>query len=1007
MQAESKESDFNELAALIGDIVENLVGSDELAEAGINDEIDFTDILTTLHLTKPPTDGAPMLCFGRFDDFPHQHLPLARLSASDWKGVMIADEVGLGKTISAIQILKTLHARGNSGSAIIICPGGLRRKWCNELWQRADIEAVEVENGAMFRENILRILAGEAMVLVVSQGILRRSIMLDWLIENTPPSALVIVDEAHHIRNPKSHLHSAVTMLTLSSQKVVLLTATPVNLSTDDLFVQLSQLAPGRWPNGYAFARSLKPGNTLNKILDLLASEEPELIEVGRLIMRLENTTGFEGDSRLEMLAHIVRRVTWDEENSTELRLAAADLVRRLRPLNGMVVRTRRRDLDWQLPQRNAITLDIRLRDEEWNLYVAARDWSRHLMELRRPDDNTWDWAMLMPERMASSSLPAFAKHVKKQMRSAVRVALDLNFADEDEGVEAVELDRVEMRLLSRVGDVEALVQAAEELGDVDSKYDALRRWLGQSLATDQVGGVILFSHFRGTLSYLLERLEEDGYTVELITGQTKMGERERLRNDFAAGVFDILLSSEVGSEGLDQQHCHRMVNYDLPWNPMRLEQRIGRIDRFGQESEVITVLNFAVEGTIDAAVLGRLYSRINLFEKSLGMLDPLLGKAMRLIAREEMRGGNSVLVEAEEMADNDPELIQGMPIARGAFADPNDGVETLLAMREKWHKERAAETREWLGPDPGIDEVRHQTLSNGLQISTEQLRNWTHNQLESIGGDLFVSDKNGCELIELSNENLAELILRCEQPELHDARHVGWLEALHRLHNSAGPNWLTVTFERTIARDEGDLQYITPAHPLIRWLVQTQIANISSIWIGATRPLMWDEEAKFIICLDWITNGLQQRSVRRWLVVNSNGQPLDLQVERPWELLDSPKAYSPNEEDVRTIEDAIDDLHGWLLQDERKRMQPILEELRWNTRAAWEARVESEKQQIRDATWKAEQRGEVVDFRWLRMKEGLIRRLRDELLEHLRQLERLEHDFSADLSERIIIRLF
>ena len=164
MQAESKESDFNELAALIGDIVENLVDSDELAEAGINDEIDFTDILTTLHLTKPPTDGAPMLCFGRFDDFPHQHLPLARLSASDWKGVMIADEVGLGKTISAIQILKTLHARGNSGSAIIICPGGLRRKWCNELWQRADIEAVVVENGAMFRENILRILAGAAMV---------------------------------------------------------------------------------------------------------------------------------------------------------------------------------------------------------------------------------------------------------------------------------------------------------------------------------------------------------------------------------------------------------------------------------------------------------------------------------------------------------------------------------------------------------------------------------------------------------------------------------------------------------------------------------------------------------------------------------------------------------------------------------------------------------------------------------------------------------------------------
>ena len=96
------------------------------------------------------------------------------------------------------------------------------------------------------------------------------------------------------------------------------------------------------------------------------------------------------------------------------------------------------------------------------------------------------------------------------------------------------------------------------------------------------------------------------------------MQDRDLIRERFRNGEFDVLLSSEVGSEGLDQQHCHRLVNYDLPWNPMRIEQRIGRLDRFGQTAEEILILNLAVEGTIDAAILHRLYHRIRLFEDAL-----------------------------------------------------------------------------------------------------------------------------------------------------------------------------------------------------------------------------------------------------------------------------------------------------------------------------------------------------------------------------------------------------
>lgn len=990
-------------------------GEADSAEPARYDEApEIRDLLTDLHLVNPTSDGAPMLRFGRFDDLPHQHLPLARLSASDWKGIMVADEVGLGKTISAIQILVSLRGRGESGAVIVICPGGLRRKWCNELWHRADIEAVEIESGVSFRHYIERIEAGEVMVLVVSQGILRRSLMLDWLVDHSPRTMLTIVDEAHHIRNPKSHLHSAVTMLTLSSQRVVFLTATPVNLSTDDLFVQLSQLAPGRWPDAYAFSRSLQPGTILNKILDLLAAESPDIDVVDDWVMVLEHTVGFSGDARLEMLATLVREMHWNEDTTPDLRLATADLVRRLRPLNGLIVRSRRRDLDWQQPRRKAITLDIRLQKEEWNLYVAARDWSHRLMELRRPDDDVWDWAMLVPERMASSSLQAFASHVLRQMRDAARLALDLDQepenGDDDMAVtgemEAVGLDRVERRLLSRVGNPTALITAAENLGEADSKFDALSFWLGESLREDQVGGVILFSHFRGTLAYLLGRLRAAGFTTDLITGSTKMGERERIRTSFANGDFDILLSSEVGSEGLDQQHCHRMVNYDLPWNPMRLEQRVGRIDRFGQMAEEITVLNFAVEGTIDAAVLGRLYSRIKMFEQSLGMLDPLLGKAMRLIAREEMQKGRPILVEAKDVAVDDPELIHGIPLKKGLMANPEDGVETLLVMREKWHKERASETREWLGPDPGIDEVRQQTLDNGLHIEVDDLRRWVKSRLQEIGGDVYDSEHVGCDLIELSRENVAELVERCGEPALADGRHADWQEVMLGLNNSPSPYWLTVTFWRDTARENPERPHITPAHPLVRWLVDQCDAAPGVKWYNAPRPEQWPETAEWVICLDWQTDGLQSRAMRRWLILDAYGIPLDNQPEHLWSDLENIGIFQPDDHSENTIEEAVDDLHAWLLQDERSRLQPILEELRWNTRSAWEGRIEREMQQIRDATWRAEQRGEIVDHRWRRMKQGLIRRLQDELRQHLVELERLEHDLSADLIERLVIRL-
>ena len=204
---------------------------------------------TDLTLRFPTSDSAPMHAFGRWEDQPHQHLPAARLAASPWQGLLIADEVGLGKTISAIRIIRRLHAIGDVGPVIIACPGSLRSKWKQELHHRGDLKSVVADSGRRLLRILQNLSEGEPRIIIVSHGILRRSSTLEQIMQSMPEVMLTIIDEAHHCRNPKNRLHDAAQLLTMHSQKCVLMTATPVNLREEELWVQLSLLAPDRWPS--------------------------------------------------------------------------------------------------------------------------------------------------------------------------------------------------------------------------------------------------------------------------------------------------------------------------------------------------------------------------------------------------------------------------------------------------------------------------------------------------------------------------------------------------------------------------------------------------------------------------------------------------------------------------------------------------------------------------------------------------------------------------------------
>ena len=149
----------------------------------------------------------------------------------------------------------------------------------------------------------------------------------------------------------------------------------------------------------------------------------------------------------------------------------------------------------------------------------------------------------------------------------------------------------------------------------------------------------LAFSTFRHTLAYIARHMADTGLRYGLVHGGVADEERAELRRRFALpkedpDALDVLLSSEVGSEGLDFQFCDLLINYDLPWNPMRVEQRIGRIDRYGQASETVAIVNLVTPGTVDADIYERCLLRIGVFRHAVGGSEEILGEITREIPR-------------------------------------------------------------------------------------------------------------------------------------------------------------------------------------------------------------------------------------------------------------------------------------------------------------------------------------------------------------------------------------
>lgn len=572
---------------------------------------------------------------------PHQFKPLLALLDSPSKGLLIADEVGLGKTIEAGLIWTELRFRTQANRLLVVCPAMLTQKWKQELSYRFGTDARVMGADELLDWLEAGVASPQGSAIVCSlQGLRPPTGWDDAKSPSGSPAArlarklaasqeetlfdLTVVDEAHYLRNRETSSAELGTLLRPVSEHFVLLSATPVNTRSSDLFNLVSLVDPDQFQYPHLFEQVLEAnrplvhaanrlksqGATPGEIRDLLAeAAEHWLLSESATLTRLH--------AELEALPPgLVLPATRKVELNQRLE--------RVNLLGQVVVRTRKRDVFENRVERKPFRLSATLSHPEALLYQAV---SEAITEFALANSGVEGFLLAMPQRQMASCMYAAAKRwLVPSLDSGESDELAFEALDRMEAIGTSPVTAyVSRKVASRID--------LSELRAQDSKFACLMNLLSSHYRNHPEEKVLLFSYFRGTLDYLHERLQEEGVASLVVKGGD---DKQALIEEFRhSSRYRILLASEVASEGVDLQFMRVVINYDLPWNPMKVEQRIGRIDRIGQAADAINIYNLVYADTIDERILVRLFERLKLFEGSLGCTEEVLGENINQLTRE------------------------------------------------------------------------------------------------------------------------------------------------------------------------------------------------------------------------------------------------------------------------------------------------------------------------------------------------------------------------------------
>jgi len=454
--------------------------------------------------------------------YPHQFDTALRALQQMRGRALLADEVGLGKTIEAGLIMKELLQRGLIQSVLALVPASLTQQWREELATKfyEDFALIEAPRDWQGRDRCICSLS------LGKQGAhAERILAREW--------DLLIVDEAHKLKNRATQVCRFVNRI--RKRYVLMLTATPVHNDLVELYSLITVLKPGQLGTVRAFRR---------QFVDKDDKRRPK--------------------------------------NTGQLRQLLAEVM----------IRNRRSTVGITLPPRRAAVYHLELESAERRLYDGVTAYIREQLHEARSRKRL-RLSLLTLQKELCSSAQAVARTLRKMSR------------DPEHAPDA-------RRRLAEFHELAASIDGSRKAAAVAELLDRF---------DDKV---LVFTDYIPTLEMLAGALEQRGHRVARFHGAMRLDEKEAAVRAFRRGAR-VLVSSEAGGEGRNLQFCRMVVNYDLPWNPMRVEQRIGRLHRLGQEREVV-IFNFSTQGTIEAHILDLLATKIRMFELVIGELDLILG---------------------------------------------------------------------------------------------------------------------------------------------------------------------------------------------------------------------------------------------------------------------------------------------------------------------------------------------------------------------------------------------
>lgn len=513
---------------------------------------------------------------------PHQLHVLNRAMETNNIRYILADEVGLGKTIEAGMIIRELKSRGLVSRILVVCPTGLVTQWASEMQEKfhekfqvilpSDYDTIRrltdnddvygqfdqvispmdsikpIEKHAGWSEEKVEKYNEERIYSIINSG---------W--------DLIIIDEAHRVAGSSGEVarYKLGNLLAQASPYLLLLSATPHNGKTEPFLRLIRLLDADAFPNAKSIVRE----------------------QVAPFLIRTEKREAIDNNGNLlfkNRITHLVT-ISWDERNNLQ------------------------RELYEMVSSYVAKTYNKALRNRKKNMCLI--------------------FLLIIMQRMVTSSTAAIRQSLERRLNVLLEQRTcvgnlreeDLDELNIEDGVEdALEAISLDMEL--EIEELKQIISLAKQaqFQNQDAKVEPLLNEIDAILSEDRTQKVIIFTEFVATQTYLQELLVNRGYTVTILNGGMSIDERNAVMQEFKTST-SIFISTDAGGEGLNLQFANIIINYDLPWNPMKIEQRCGRVDRIGQQRDV-HIYNFIVGETVENRVREVLEEKLSVILKEMGV---------------------------------------------------------------------------------------------------------------------------------------------------------------------------------------------------------------------------------------------------------------------------------------------------------------------------------------------------------------------------------------------------